>query len=208
MDGETGCVADFLSGHIWRIFVPYTIETHRHNYAAWAASRASSHSKTCKFKVAIGKMLLEHVRFGSDITDADNLPTPKDLDDKHREWRESIIQLGNTQKFGKKNAKTCQFTHGIAAKLINMYVKSVFVCGPQYDHDNVRNFHPPIDGILLKALEDNHDDAEGPNIWAQLPEKRWTEMDSDQYESTIECVRQQMGDNPLWKIEENWRGYQ
>jgi hypothetical protein len=45
-----------------------------------------------------------------------------------------------------------RFTHGIAAKLVNVYLKSVFVCGGRHDHPRVRALHPPIDSLLLDAL--------------------------------------------------------
>lgn len=42
----------------------YTIEEHKHRYAAWAASRASSVTG-CRFSVSQGKSLIEKIKIDS-----------------------------------------------------------------------------------------------------------------------------------------------
>jgi len=181
--------------------VPYTIETHRHTYAAWAASRASSAATTCRFEVKVGKELLEGIGFGNKIVSADNLPSPQTVDKVHKKWREDICKASKKKK--NKKGSTPKFTHGIAAKLINMYVKSVFVCGPHFDHDRVKAFHPPIDSLLLEELARNDPDLQRRKIWTAY---KWTKMTSPQYEEVIGAVKDMMGDCPLWEIEEYWPG--
>ena len=43
-------------------------------------------------------------------------------------------------------------THGVAAKLINIYLKATFVSADHQDSPRVRAIHPPIDSILLDSL--------------------------------------------------------
>ncbi len=96
-------------------------------------------------------------------------------------------------------------THGVAAKLINVYLKAAFVCGGLHDDTTVRVMHPPIDRLLL--LELSHCPLTSPIAdWRGfLP---WTRLDSERYELLIGCIREALGeDEPLWKIEEHWRGF-
>ena len=51
----------------------------------------------------------------------DNLPTPDCIDLSHKEWREKAI-------LSAKRMNLIGFGHGIAAKLINVYLKGAFVC--------------------------------------------------------------------------------
>jgi len=70
--------------------MPYLIEEHKHRYASWSASRASS-VKGCRFTVLQGKMLLEKIDMLALVNDPDKLPTSNKMDEKHNEWRLSII---------------------------------------------------------------------------------------------------------------------
>ena len=51
----------------------------------------------------------------------EQLPDPLKIDDTHREWRKAVIGTAKIQGL--------DFTHGVAAKLINIYLKAGFVCG-------------------------------------------------------------------------------
>ncbi|MNL83612.1 hypothetical protein D3C87_2113080 [compost metagenome] len=66
--------------------------------------------------------------------------------------------------------------------------------------------HPPIDSVLLDKLFAN---SEGdPKVaWGLARQARWSKFSSDQYEAVIKAVRLQMGDRPLWAIEEFWQGF-
>ena len=69
----------------------------------------------------------------------------------------------------------------MAAKLINCYLKSRFVCGGHHSHERVRNLHPPIDAVLLKTLADvNLGGYE--RQWQQAGRTRWSKFNSEQYE--------------------------
>lgn len=176
----------------------YTIDEHKHRFAAWAASRAAT-VNGCRFKVEQGKALLESAGLNTLLASPDLLPSPEEIDISHREWRHKIILA--TQDFDQP------FTHGVAAKLINIYFKSGFICAGHHDHERVRSLHPPIDSVLLKELA-------AQNIgglrkaWKLAGKIRWSKFDSDQYEEVIWNIRKALSRRPLWEVEQYWRGFQ
>ena len=99
--------------------MPYTIEEHKHRFAAWAAGRAAS-VNGCRFSVEQAKTILETAGMNQLLANPSNLPLPQDTDKSHREWRKEVTVAAD--KYG------LNFTHGVAAKLINIYLKSGFVC--------------------------------------------------------------------------------
>ena len=179
--------------------MPYTIEEHKHRYAAWASSRAAS-TKTCRFSVQQGKSIIDTIGLQMLIADPSLLPRPENLDSMHRTWRTVAIHFANSIGLD-------TFTHGIAAKLINVYLKGAFVCAGHQMHVNVAALHPPIDSLLLDELYDG-DIGGQRQIWAAARKARWSKFDSEQYESVIDGIRATMGEEPLWHIERYWRGYQ
>ena len=175
--------------------MPYTIEDHKHRFAAWAASRAAS-VKTCRFSVELGKKLLEKCGGLTEAAEPERLPPPAIFDAVHRRWRSVVVEVAE--------AHDKPFTHGIAAKLINVYLKSRFVCGGYHEHERVHNLHPPIDGVLLKTLAKRNFGGYG-NRWTAHP---WTTLTPGQYEQLIGLVRETVNGVSLWKIEEYWKGNQ
>jgi hypothetical protein len=173
----------------------YTIDHHKHRFAAWAASLAASKGKEFRFPVEFGRVLLERCGF-AEISEPEQLPTAELIDANHRQWRSNVVEAAKAQ--GKS------LTHGIAAKLINVYLKSRFVCGGYHAHERVRNLHPPIDSVLLKTLAKLNFGGYGKR-WIKHP---WTTLDSGQYEQLIDFIRESLKGEPLWKIEEYWKGNQ
>ena len=112
----------------------YGIERHSHLFAAWAASRAAS-VKGCRFSVEQGRAILEAAGFEANFSTPDQLPASGDMDETHRQWRGSIIKAARSQKL--------TFTHGVAAKLINCYLKCRFVCGGHSAHERSRSAQRP-----------------------------------------------------------------
>lgn len=177
----------------------YTIEEHRHRYAAWAASRAAS-TKTCRFEVKIGKEIIEDTGLKELLSSPEKLPTPESIDAEHRLWRENSINAAE------KKGLIC-FGHGIAAKLINVYLKSAFVCAGYENHPNIEALHPPIDSLLLDELyRQNVGGLRGD--WSTARKLRWSKLNSHQYEELINSIRRAMQNKPLWQVEAYWRGYQ
>ena len=175
---------------------PYGIEHHSHRYAAWAASLSV---KGCRFRVEQGRAILEACGFDADFSRPEQLPTAVNMDDEHRWWRASVIKAAKSQDL--------TFKDGVAAKLINVYLKSRFVCGGHHAHERVHNLHPPVDAVLLKSLADN-DFGGNAKQWRRARRKRWSKLSSDEYEQVITLIRECLAGEPLWKIEEYWKGSQ
>ena len=143
--------------------------------------------------------MLEACGFVPDFSRPDQLPAPEKLDEQHRLWRDAAINTGRRLSL--------TVTHGVAAKLINLYLKGRFVCGGHHDHPHVRKLHPPIDSVMLKAFIQRDVGGFKPQ-WRRLQNLRWSKFSSDQYEEAIDLIRQSLNREPLWKIEEYWQGNQ
>ena len=177
----------------------YTIEEHSHRLAAWTASRAAS-VKGCRFRVEQGVDILEAAGFTASFSLEDLPTTPPALDSAHREWRDRVI--------GAARGLGLSFSHGISAKLINCYLKVRFVCGGQHDRDCVRILHPPLDELLLLELAKRNIGGNADK-WKAYRALRWSKCDSETYEEAIASIREALAPGePLWKIEEYWKGYQ
>jgi hypothetical protein len=176
----------------------YSIHHHCHNFSAWAASRAAS-VVGCRFRVEQGRALFESIGLGPALDDPEKLPEPHLVDTVHRNWRQKIIK--QAQKRG------IVMTHGVAAKLINVYLKSRFVCGGHSDNQRVRALHPPIDGLLLKELSIANFGGLA-DLWALAQKARWSKFDSETYEKVIDGIRSSLKGAPLWEIEQFWQGFQ
>jgi len=181
----------------------YSIWEHKHRFAAWAASRAAS-VKGCRFSVKQGVELIVAAGLDKMEDKPTNLPTPHDIDLKHLKWREKIITYN----------EGLNITHGVAAKLINMYLKSIFVCGGSESHPNVMCLHPPIDRLLLNSLikkEMSNGKEKDQTLILKLREYRdkgWSKWKSPMYIDAINTIRTITGNNGMWTIEKHWKGYQ
>ena len=178
---------------------PYTIEMHRHRVAAWAASRGASTSPLCRFRVETGVAILEAAGFSSDLAHPRQLPISDELDKTHSKWRKRAIRVASDKGLG--------FSHGIAAKLINIYLKVRFVCAGHHKHDNAKNLHPPIDALLLKTLGDENVGGFSSD-WRRFHNMRWSKFSSEEYEAVIDLIRRAIPGRPLWMIEQYWQGHQ
>ncbi len=176
---------------------PYGIGRHQHLYAAWAASRAAS-VKGCRFRVEQGRSILEACGFTDNFYNPKLLPSASDTDATHRKWRAAVIKAARAQGL--------DFTHGVAAKLINCYLKSRFVCGGHHEDARVSSLHPPIDAVILKALAELGGKDAGQ--WRGLSAVRWSKFSSEDYEHAIRLIQGSLKGAPMWMIEEHWKGNQ
>lgn len=177
----------------------YGIALHQHRFAAWAASRAAS-VRNQRFTVEQGRELLERSGFDQSLRSPAQLPAPRLFDRSHEKWRRAIVDAASRQGLG-------NWTDGVAAKLINVYLKSRFVCGGCHDHERVRGLHPPIDSVLLTTLsEENVGGLRA--VWMRAAKARWSKLDSAHYQEVIDAIRAAVGGKPLWRIEEFWKGNQ
>lgn len=178
---------------------PYTIEEHRHRFASWAASTAAS-VKGCRFSVKQGKAMLEGAGLNLLLQDPANLPNPVEVDITHRAWRNKVIATAQKHRLN--------LTHGVAAKLINIYFNAGFVCAGYHTDARVRALHPPIDSVLLLELSEKNIGALR-HVWNEARRIRWSRFNSDQYEKVILSIRVALQNNAaMWTVEKYWRGYQ
>jgi hypothetical protein len=178
----------------------YTIEVHRHRFAAWAASRAAAASKDCRFKVQRGVEILEACGIDAALASPELLPRPTEIDQVHRQYRKAIIKAALLRGIS--------MSHGVAARLINAYLKIRFVCAGHHEHEQVKCLHPPIDTPLLKGLE-RQNVGGFADRWREFHEQGWSKFDADTYQSVIDHIRKSLPPGePLWKIEEYWTGHQ
>lgn len=177
----------------------YTLVEHMHRFGAWAASRAAS-VKLCRFSVQVGRSLIERGGLRSLVLDPDGLPDPGAFDSEHRQWRRALIDAGVDEGL--------LIPHGIAAKLVNVYMKATVLPASSGLHPKVLSTHPPIDALLLRSLA--WDDRGGEvEQWRQPARTRWSKLDCEQYEAVIAGIRRALPIGaPLWMVEEYWKGYQ
>ncbi|MBK4736131.1 hypothetical protein [Noviherbaspirillum pedocola] len=176
----------------------YTIHVHMHRLAAWAASTAARSSPSCRFDVETGTRIIE-LGIVDLLTGALSWPEPCKMNEFHHSLRHSVIAA----------AAACglSFTHGIAAKLINMYFKVVLITAENCMHPLIAALHPPIDGDMLQAIV--RAKVGDQRLWRRLRDVGWTKFSSRDYEEAIAGLRSLLGpDTPLWMAEEYWGGYQ
>jgi hypothetical protein len=113
------------------------------------------------------------------------------MDKEHLSWLKAAIQ--EARKVGR------EFTHGIAAKLINLYLKAKFTCGGDADHPHVAALHPLIDSLLLKAFNRSRSPTD------RLP-VNWSTFGSQTYQQAIHALREARKGLPLWTSESLWQG--
>lgn len=178
----------------------YSVEEHKHRFAVWAASTAA---RVPRFRISVadGMKFLEELGLRHVVDNPSALPgpSPKDIDKAHKAWREKLVDIAA------KSYPQC--SQGNAAKLTNMYLKSLFVCGGFHEHPNVAALHPPIDRLLLDKLARKNVGGH-QDFWRAMHRKGWTSFDSDEYQSVISKIRDVMRDRPLWEIEQHWPGHQ
>jgi len=170
----------------------YNIHEHTHRFAAWAAATGASASPRCRFMVEAGKAILERAGFDAGLRHPKQLPSPVLMDAVHLAWRKTVIK--EARKVG------LEFTHGIAAKLINLYLKAKFTCGGYASHPRVATLHPPIDSLLLKAFNRTLKPQD------RLP-VNWSTFDSQTYQQAIGALRLSRKGLPLWTAESLWQGH-
>ncbi|MBC6428266.1 MAG: hypothetical protein GDA55_03425 [Cellvibrionales bacterium] len=223
----------------------YEIEEHIHRFAAWAAGTAYQRGRKEKGikgrDVELAQKILSEHPIRHFILSPNDLPQSQgEFDIEHRKWRYEVIQQAekefdsgfgheeitkednkNEEKYTKEQIREAiqnskdQFTHGVVAKLINVYLKSIIICGGFYDHPYTEFIHPPIDRELLGKLKENFGSEN--NFWQKDWKSgywTWSNLNSFRYQQIINQIRLILGCSetlqikPLWKIEEYWQGHQ
>lgn len=188
--------------------VTYDIHKHRHIFSAWAAGRAAPVRGHCQFKVETAFEIINYIGLEK-INTPNKLPDPGKMDDEHRKWRNTAISYAKLHKSMFSNEYHADnFTHGIAAKLINIYLKSKFLCGDQSGHECIAALHPPVDRTLLLNLAKKDRDPERAKWWKHYAVSGWSKFSSTDYEEVIELIKNHQNGDPLWQIERYWSGHQ
>lgn len=182
----------------------YDIIEHVHRFAAWAASRAASRARGHRFKVLHGKVIIEKAGLRRLLAGPHELPDASEMDIQHEVWRNAVIMQAN------EIVPAAKFTHGVAAKLINVYLKAGLVTVSGFDNVRVGALHPPIDRVLLHKLAevDREPAPKRARFWSTKERCGWSNFDSEQYQSVIDVIRQKLAHGqPLWTVEEHFQGY-
>lgn len=185
---------------------------HRFRFATWAAATAASRSRAvCSFTVETGARLLRETPLKFLALGPHWLPEPNSFDEVHHRWCFDL---------SRRDDRPEGFNYGIAAKLVNVYTKALFLPAfgggwfHPYDSSLVDNdytrrceaLHPPIDSILLRELALRDQGGLGRE-WRQLRDRRWSNFEEEDYFKAIRLMKQVTGNRP-WRIEALWQGYQ
>ena len=95
-------------------------------------------------------------------------------------------------------------SHGVAAKLINLYLKIIYICGSYKNENRINYIHPPIDSLLLDSLYEQKI-GKDISIWRNF---KWSKMESKEYQKVIDGIKNLNLRKGLWSIEEYWIGHQ
>lgn len=201
----------------------YDLTEHIFRFAAWSASTAANSSKTCRFKVDKGRQILIDSGLKKLAEGFHNLKDVEEFDAWHDK---KCLELKKKAKYILKEASAQKeeknFTYGIAAKLLNCYLKTIFVIQftgslSTAERKKVGAIHPPIDRLLLNgiranlnALYDESQIATKRKFWKGEDIQSWSLYEAENYKKVISEIKQiqKYRKQPLWNIEALWRGYQ
>lgn len=185
----------------------YTSQIHRHRFASWCAASAANKSRNCRFKIEQGVILIEESGLCVLSNGWNTLPQATDFDSWHRINREKLVTAALKII---DNGRNHVFSHGVAAKLINCYLKALFIAGigdtlsPE-NRQKCDAIYPPIDRLLLGSLAIKNVGGFGTQ-WKGYEKKGWSNFSCDDYEAVIDLVKKTTN-GELWKIEYYWRGF-
>ena len=179
----------------------YDIYEHVHRFAAWAAARAAS-QKGHRFSVSIGKKIIDNVELRDKIGPITHIASnAENMDIWHKGMCERIRE--EAKKYITKKGKKIEISHGVAAKLINVYLKVALVTVSSTDK-NIGLLHPPIDSQVLKGLKK---DEKGKNqklyeFWKIKCKRGWSKFTCEEYQAVIKKIRQNPDfEKQLWMVE-------
>ena len=178
----------------------YTIEEHKHILSTWAAATAASSSPKCRFKVEVAKRVLESLNIQELIKEIPHLKSSEAFDIWHDKQCNTLVEIAKGEIKG--------FSYGVAAKLLNCYLKVYFL-----DQLNKFSFiHPPVDRPLLGNLEKMNIGLK-KKIWKEYKSKGWSNFSREDYRQVIASIKEALkheikDEKSLWKIEYYWPGHQ
>jgi len=179
----------------------YPIEKHKHLYAKWCAAAAFGRGLVGGGN-ALAFELIEASGLGK-------VTGPEHIGQNVDEWQIEFMRktVDKAALLGVTN-----FSFGRAQKLVNIYLKTVLVCGGHHQHQRVALIHPPLDFELFKGLRSflfkNRSTlakARSAFIAAQKHNPRWTTFSENDYREHIEAIRLLMDGKALYQVEEHWQ---
>lgn len=176
--------------------MPYSYPEHQHNFSAWAAARAAQR-KFKGAKVPILKKSLEHVQLDVYVkTPSKHHTNEHDFDAQHTIWCNQIV------KYLKENGVEAA-TFGLAAKLVNVYLKSSIVLSKYGDSKLASIVHPPIDDLMLKAIV--ADTSLSLRIRNECKGIKWTQFTEVSCQKLIKALKNHDLHIPnFWELERYW----
>lgn len=162
------------------------LDSMRFEFFAWAAARAAQAGSSKTTVAVLRKSLVD--------ADAANWHRTSTADSvqAYDAWHVGVIEAVLN-----KMASVPSMSWGIAAKLVNVYIKGRWLLD---DHHlgPMRSFgHPAIDSILLGVIGK----AYGTTYSRSL---RWQRMTRVEYEGLIAHLRQNHPTQAIWTIEATW----
>ena len=139
----------------------YSFDEHRHTFSVWCGATAAGASSLCRFKIETGKKIIENALLKPPFKKFEAL-------DEFDKWHDEMCQSlkREAQTLGLKS-----FTYGIAAKMLNCYLKAFFI---SCESDSTF-LHPPIDRILLQTMAAK--DFDGKKLqWRSFAQKGWSKL--------------------------------
>ncbi|MBC6995906.1 hypothetical protein QWY85_17175 [Neolewinella lacunae] len=172
----------------------YSHKEHLHRFACWTAARAAQRGWGGGTTTTI-IAALESTGFREKLSDIyQSSPTAAEFDQWHAE-RVGELTLILVDKLSKPQ----QNIYGRVAKIIAIYIKTVYVS--QYpDAVLSKVAHPPIDGILLKEVKKKTHLKYPPKLGFH-----WSTFDAEAYQTALNYLREVNQGKAFWEIEEFWK---
>ncbi|MCY1413751.1 hypothetical protein D9M71_291880 [compost metagenome] len=146
----------------------------------------------------------------------DDLPAAGDMDRFIDERIKAVIRVSEGMPphvhWKTKKLVALECSYGRAQKLVNMFLKSKLFCAGFDQNERVAALHPPLDDVLLTAIDLNQADyppetrEEFETAWAAARKlgTAWTKFNQPTYEAYIKAIRLFMAGSPLWQVEYLW----
>ncbi|MEM6395378.1 MAG: hypothetical protein AAF741_03455 [Bacteroidota bacterium] len=172
-------------------FKTYSAKDHFHRFACWTAARAVQRGFTGA-KTAVIAKAIDDIKLAKEF---ENLATQQDLkaalyDKEHerisKELSAALLRNGALHP-----------NYGQTTKIIAIYFKTA-VLPFHLDTALAKVAHPPIDRQLLENL------AKCGKYYKEPKSRAWTKFERDDYFKCVVRLREEIGDQPFWMIEECW----
>lgn len=178
----------------------YPIEKHKHLYAKWCAAAAYGRGLAGGGN-SLAFQLIEASGLGQ-------VTGPEQIGQNVDKWQMSFMKKIEAEA---ARVGVTDFSFGRAQKLVNIYLKTVLVCGGHHQHPSVALLHPPLDSELFKGLRSflsknraAMGKARSAFIAAQKRNPRWTKFSEADYVAHIDVIKLLMVGKPLYQVEEHW----